>query len=1020
MLDVQTQMRLTGLASGLDTDLIIQNLGKAHTVRIDAVKRERQMAMWRQEAYRGTIAMLQNFTKSSFNAANPTSNFRSASAFAKFTYNLSVGGTVSDAAKTAAAKVLSVTANGDLKNFNQSVQAVAQLATKDTWSGKDMGLRGVKSSGFDIENFVTRGFSGNTSVTTAYFGLSIDGVSRTIQIDPATINSIINDPSGSGSPYSKVATTGYKTADGLSMDFEDTNNVWAAKLQNYSIDVGGEKVNAYTVFTDIAKAFTDAGFSSADAYDYFRGNENGNPNVSIDPNGKIIFNNPPDQEVLDAIANGGKGEFSGLTAAELTAAITNTNGIQLYEPDYAGVDLDGTYVVSTISLNFVTMRDMLADRFGVSAGDLDGIDLNDLGEIGQMLVDAGRWEDLDSAKDAARTALAFVGTLQRYVDNSVENGGNYNPGGNAAKFAQAINAEIVKQFGKDYSGLVTTDAQGELVFNKSGSTITIFDSFGAGTQLEPLGFPSGGISSNSVNSKTIGDLFDTGGGFFKEFDSEGNMISTTRTIQINGKSIVLAPTDTISAMISKINNSGAGVNLAYNSASDKFTLTSTQEGAANNIADVRDAAAQFFSFLGLGEAVEVEREIMTMGGSTAWVSGYRLATGGDFDLANNERIVTASGTISYDSTLGQFKLTDANNDTSVLTNTELKNLTGIDLDNGVGSRTKGVNLIAQINGEIFVRQSNTFQYEGMTYSFTDTYGIDKTNGRPAYSIDPVTEKISINRDTSVEEIKINVGKNTAELVDSIKAFVEEYNTIIDHINDLLNGKRDRNYNPLTDDEKKAMKDEDIKAYEEKAKIGILANDTELRKLLNDMRSAIYQKVEGVGLTMSDIGITTSANWKEGGRLVIDEDKLKTALENRYDEVVSLFTKPEVVKTSESKDENGETIKRVTVEQQGGIAQRLNRILNEASRTTTFDAAGNSVGSKGYLIQKAGAVNDASQLNNAIQKQITTYDEKINLLLERWYRQENAYYAMFARMETAMAKMQTQQNSLASLMAQQGK
>jgi flagellar hook-associated protein 2 len=476
-------------------------------------------------------------------------------------------------------------------------------------------------------------------------------------------------------------------------------------------------------------------------------------------------------------------------------------------------------------------------------------------------------------------------------------------------------------------------------------------------------------------------------------------------------------------MISKINNSGAGVNLAYNSASDKFTLTSTQEGAANNIADVRDAAAQFFSFLGLGEAVEVEREIMTMGGSTAWVSGFRLATGGDFDLADNERVVektngVKTGTIGKNAN-GDLVRFDLNNleDSTVLSDADVKAAAGI---TSIGSRTKGVNLIAQINGEVFVRQSNTFQYEGMTYSFTDTYGIDKTNGQPAYSIDPVTEKISINRDESVEEIKINVGKNTAELVDSIKAFVEEYNTIIDHINDLLNGKRDRNYNPLTDDEKKAMKDEDIKAYEEKAKIGILANDTELRKLLNDMRSAIYQKVEGVGLTMSDIGITTSANWKEGGRLVIDEDKLKTALENRYDEVVSLFTKPEVVKTSETKDENGETIKRVTVEQQGGIAQRLNRILNEASRTTTFDAAGNSVGSKGYLIQKAGAVNDASQLNNAIQKQITTYDEKINLLLERWYRQENAYYAMFARMETAMAKMQTQQNSLASLMAQQGK
>jgi len=39
------------------------------------------------------------------------------------------------------------------------------------------------------------------------------------------------------------------------------------------------------------------------------------------------------------------------------------------------------------------------------------------------------------------------------------------------------------------------------------------------------------------------------------------------------------------------------------------------------------------------------------------------------------------------------------------------------------------------------------------------------------------------------------------------------------------------------------------------------------------------------------------------------------------------------------------------------------------------------------------------------------------LLERWYRQEQNYYAMFARMETAMSKLQAQQNSLSQIMAQ---
>jgi len=152
-----------------------------------------------------------------------------------------------------------------------------------------------------------------------------------------------------------------------------------------------------------------------------------------------------------------------------------------------------------------------------------------------------------------------------------------------------------------------------------------------------------------------------------------------------------------------------------------------------------------------------------------------------------------------------------------------------------------------------------------------------------------------------------------------------------------------------------------------------------------MRSAIYQKVEGVGLTMSEIGITTTANWKDGGRLEINEDKLAAAIDNRYDDVVALFTKTDV-----------------------GVSQRLNQVFNDAVGLT---------GEKGYLVRKAGAVNDGTQYKNQIQDKLNDYDKRLDSLLERWYRQEDQYYKMFARMETAMMRMQSQQNSLASLMAQ---
>jgi flagellar hook-associated protein 2 len=146
---------------------------------------------------------------------------------------------------------------------------------------------------------------------------------------------------------------------------------------------------------------------------------------------------------------------------------------------------------------------------------------------------------------------------------------------------------------------------------------------------------------------------------------------------------------------------------------------------------------------------------------------------------------------------------------------------------------------------------------------------------------------------------------------------------------------------------------------------------------------------------------------DGGRLIIDDNKLNSAIENRYEDVVALFTKTSDIPATDLANRGKRT-------SEVGIAQRLNDLLGDATRTSTV-----GYGSKGYLVEKAGALNDASQVQNQITKQIEQYDKKIQTLLERWYRQENAYYAMFARMETAMSKMNAQQNSLASILANQG-
>ena len=44
-------LRITGLASGIDTETMVSNLMKAERVRLDRVEADKQTLVWKQELY---------------------------------------------------------------------------------------------------------------------------------------------------------------------------------------------------------------------------------------------------------------------------------------------------------------------------------------------------------------------------------------------------------------------------------------------------------------------------------------------------------------------------------------------------------------------------------------------------------------------------------------------------------------------------------------------------------------------------------------------------------------------------------------------------------------------------------------------------------------------------------------------------------------------------------------------------------------------------------------------------------
>jgi len=251
----------------------------------------------------------------------------------------------------------------------------------------------------------------------------------------------------------------------------------------------------------------------------------------------------------------------------------------------------------------------------------------------------------------------------------------------------------------------------------------------------------------------------------------------------------------------------------------------------------------------------------------------------------------------------------------------------------------------------------------------------------------------------MEPIEVRLSPDTDGLIEKISSFVDKYNEIIEMVNGKLDEKKDYDYKPLSEDEKEAMTEDEIELWEERAKSGLLGSSSELQNIARNMRTLIYEPIEGLDISLRDIGIKTSSNYKENGKLTIDEDQLKESINNNYSKVVDLFTK-----SSDISYKDGAKRSQRTAE--SGIAHRIYDVLQDNIRTTR-----NTSGKKGVLLEKAGLEGDTTEFTNMMNNKIKQYDSRIDDLIEYLNDRENYYYQMFAQMEKAMTEMQTQSSWL---------
>ena len=482
--------------------------------------------------------------------------------------------------------------------------------------------------------------------------------------------------------------------------------------------------------------------------------------------------------------------------------------------------------------------------------------------------------------------------------------------------------------------------------------------------------------------------------------------SATGTTQ----SITIKTTDTLQDVITNIFESG-NAEASFDPTTGQFSITPTQSGTLS--IDTSDQSAKdLFSQLHIpatfnaGKVTTSTVSVNIPLDNTAKLNAQftefsGLGTPGPFtlkiangtDASTSVAIDPSSDTLetmlakidavsgvdaAYDSTTGKVTLKSANGQSLDFSGSDVVGTSF--LTNALKLHQAGKDAVFSLDGVPLAQASNTFSISGVTYNLTGV------------STDAKMSSSGVMDTTVGQETSVSVTNDVDKAVASIQSLVDSYNKMLAELNGMVTETRYKDYSPLTDAQKAAMKDTDITAWEAKAKSGMLQGDSTLTSLVNAMRNAFSSPISGVTGTYnsaSSIGITTG-NYTEGGKLYLDTDKLRKAMNANPNVLSQLFGASGTTNSDGTTDTNSQ-----------GIAGRL------------YDGIKNKMD---QLVQKAGTTMNAQyDTSSDYAKRITSYTTQIDKEADRFDTIQAAYYKQYNAMEVALQQLSSQSSWLSSML-----
>ncbi len=328
--------------------------------------------------------------------------------------------------------------------------------------------------------------------------------------------------------------------------------------------------------------------------------------------------------------------------------------------------------------------------------------------------------------------------------------------------------------------------------------------------------------------------------------------------------------------------------------------------------------------------------------------------GASFDATNQRFFINSTGT----GEAKEFKLTASGG--------ALQSL-GLDPDAKYANGSTSTRVYAEdaqivLNGATFTSDTNTFSVNGLsitTQAVTD-------------------EPITITTDTDYDGI-----------YNMIKDFITEYNDIMNEMTKLYNANSARKYTMLSDEEKEAMSDDEVEKWEGTIKDSLLRRDKDLNNVMECMKGAINKgyDIGGETLFLVNFGVGT-------GSYFDTEKAERNALHIYGDSDDEKYAdKDNELKAAISKDPEK------VIELFAAMSKDMYDSLHETMGSTDYRSIYKVYDDKRMKIEY-----------DAYTQKIKEEEKKLNAFEDKWYKK-------FSAMEVALSKLQSSQNSLASMLGQ---